>query len=43
MKSFKDPSDCGGEGFQQYSQSILTLLTDTEKEITTKYPLIEKQ
>ena len=32
MKSFKDPSVYGGEGFQQYSQSILTLLTDTEKE-----------
>ena len=39
MKSFKDPSVYGGEGFQQYSQSILTLLTDTEKENVSLGPV----
>ena len=32
QNSFKDPSIYGGESFQQYDQSILTLLTDTEIE-----------
>ena len=36
---FKDPSIYGGESFQQYDQSILTLLTDTEIENVSLGPV----